>query len=118
MSAVRRPSGSYGDAPEAEGVKAYKAAVPNSEGRILQETEVECLLRPTALSEASRRKSATSEEELDHSRPREKPAHEEIKLRAYHIFLDRGGIHGHDLEDWVRAQRELDGGTAARRREG
>ena len=70
MSAVHRQSGSYGEAPQAEGVKAYKAAVPNSEGRILQETEVECLLRLTALSEALRRKSATNEEELDHSGPK------------------------------------------------
>jgi hypothetical protein len=26
-------------------------------------------------------------------------AHKEIELRAYHIFLDRGGAHGHDVED-------------------
>jgi hypothetical protein len=77
-----------------------KTAAPNSEGAVLNETEVEFLLRLTALAEASRRKS---------------PTREEIELRAYHIFLDRGGAHGHDVEDWMRAQRELLDKNAARK---
>jgi hypothetical protein len=32
---------------------------------------------------------------------------EEIRLRAYQIFLNRGGEHGHDLEDWLHAEREI-----------
>ena len=35
------------------------------------------------------------------------PTHEEIALRAYEIYLERGGAPGHELEDWVRAEREL-----------
>ena len=35
------------------------------------------------------------------------PTHDEIQLRAYWIHLDRGGEHGHDLEDWIQAEREL-----------
>ena len=35
------------------------------------------------------------------------PTHEEIELRAYHIYLDRGGEHGRDVEDWLKAEREL-----------
>ena len=31
----------------------------------------------------------------------------EIADRAYHLFLQRGGEHGHDWEDWLRAEREL-----------
>lgn len=32
---------------------------------------------------------------------------EEIALRAYHIYLERGGAPGNALEDWTRAEREL-----------
>ncbi len=30
-----------------------------------------------------------------------------IAERAYQLFLARGGEHGHDFEDWLRAEREL-----------
>ncbi len=30
-----------------------------------------------------------------------------ISDRAYYKFLERGGEHGHDLEDWLAAEREL-----------
>jgi Protein of unknown function (DUF2934) len=35
------------------------------------------------------------------------PSHEEIAERAYQIFLERGAEHGHDVEDWFRAEQEL-----------
>ena len=31
----------------------------------------------------------------------------EIAARAYEIFLNRGASHGHDLDDWLQAEREL-----------
>jgi hypothetical protein len=33
--------------------------------------------------------------------------HEEIAMRAYQIYLERGGAPGNELEDWTRAEREL-----------
>lgn len=35
------------------------------------------------------------------------PSQEEITLRAYHIFLERGSTPGDPFEDWIRAEREL-----------
>jgi hypothetical protein len=35
------------------------------------------------------------------------PGPEEIALRAYHIYLERGGAPGDALDDWTRAEREL-----------
>jgi len=35
------------------------------------------------------------------------PTREEIELRAYEIYIERGGAHGQDVEDWVQAEREL-----------
>jgi hypothetical protein len=35
------------------------------------------------------------------------PTQEEIALRAYQIYLERGGAPGNELEDWTRAEQEL-----------
>jgi len=35
------------------------------------------------------------------------PSDEDIRRRAYQMYLDRGADHGSDLEDWVRAEQEL-----------
>jgi DUF2934 family protein len=35
------------------------------------------------------------------------PTRDDIALRAYHIYLERGGAPGNELEDWTRAEREL-----------
>jgi hypothetical protein len=40
-------------------------------------------------------------------RARSRPMHEKIRFRAYQIYLDRGGEHGRDVEDWLKAEREL-----------
>jgi hypothetical protein len=38
---------------------------------------------------------------------RAQPTRDEIARRSYELFLAGGGIHGHDLEHWVQAEREL-----------
>jgi peptide deformylase len=35
------------------------------------------------------------------------PRPEEIQLRAYEIHLERGGVHGRDMHDWLQAEIEL-----------
>ena len=35
------------------------------------------------------------------------PTEDEIRLRAYHRFLERGGGHGQAFDDWLAAEREL-----------
>jgi hypothetical protein len=35
------------------------------------------------------------------------PTREEIELRAYQIYVERGGAQGNDLEDWLQAEFEL-----------
>jgi DUF2934 family protein len=32
---------------------------------------------------------------------------EKIRSRAYLIFEERGGEHGHDLDDWLQAEAEI-----------
>ena len=36
-----------------------------------------------------------------------KPTFEEIAEAAYQRYLSRGGQHGHDLDDWIHAERSL-----------
>lgn len=31
----------------------------------------------------------------------------DIESRAYELFLRRGGRHGHDMDDWLEAERQL-----------
>jgi len=35
------------------------------------------------------------------------PSLAEIRRRAFEIHIERGGIHGCDLDDWLQVQREL-----------
>jgi len=32
---------------------------------------------------------------------------DEIRRRAHELYEQRGGEHGHDLEDWLRAEEEI-----------
>ena len=40
------------------------------------------------------------------------PSDEDIRARAYQRYLERGGSHGTDFEDWLAAERELKGSKA------
>ena len=35
------------------------------------------------------------------------PPEEEIRMRAYRRYLERGGGDGEDFDDWLAAEREL-----------
>ncbi len=39
---------------------------------------------------------------------------EGIRRRAYEIYLERGGQPGRDLDDWLQAEGELQGGALSR----
>jgi hypothetical protein len=30
-----------------------------------------------------------------------------IEQQAYNLFVKRGGEHGHELEDWIQAEKEI-----------
>jgi hypothetical protein len=36
------------------------------------------------------------------------PNHDEISRRAYEIYLERGGLPGRELEDWLQAVSEFE----------
>jgi len=35
------------------------------------------------------------------------PTEDDIRIRAYHRYLERGGEHGADFDDWVEAEKDL-----------
>ena len=35
------------------------------------------------------------------------PVSADIELRAYELYLGRGASHGHDLDDWLQAERQV-----------
>lgn len=37
------------------------------------------------------------------------PDQDEVEQRAYELYQARGGQPGHDLEDWLQAEREVNG---------
>jgi hypothetical protein len=39
--------------------------------------------------------------------PGAEPTHDEIALRAWSIYLQRGGSHGQAMSDWLQAKAEL-----------
>ena len=43
---------------------------------------------------------------------RHKASDQDIAKKAYEKFESRGRRHGNDREDWIAAERELNGGTA------
>ena len=43
----------------------------------------------------------------ERERLRRSTREEEIRNRAYEIYLQRGGQPGYELEDWLQAEREL-----------
>jgi hypothetical protein len=43
---------------------------------------------------------------------------EEIRLRAYEIYLERGEQPGRELDDWLQAERELESEPLSRAQAG
>ena len=44
------------------------------------------------------------------------PTPDEIALRAYHIYLERGCTPGDPMQDWLQAERELSPAASKPRR--
>lgn len=41
------------------------------------------------------------------ARSTQRPTHQQIAERAYFLYVERGGKHGHHEQDWLIAEREL-----------
>jgi hypothetical protein len=55
-------------------------------------------------------RTANLEAEVTSAEIRDSAPEEKIRHRAYEIYLERGEQPGCDLDDWLRAERELQHG--------
>ena len=46
-------------------------------------------------------------DESNRSRFRNRPSEDEIARRAYELYEQRGKERGHDVDDWLQAERDL-----------
>jgi hypothetical protein len=51
-------------------------------------------------------REASVQRQADESSERSTPSEEEIRRRAYEIYLERGDFPGDEIDDWLRAERE------------
>ena len=51
--------------------------------------------------------ASLTQPDAEHARANHTPSHEEIRRRAYEIYLEHDGLPGDELDDWLRAEREL-----------
>lgn len=70
------------------------------------EAAFEQLLR-LAASYPSQQSAATVATQSGRRAVRKNPIAEDIEVRAYHIYLQRGAAHGSDLDDWLQAERQV-----------
>jgi hypothetical protein len=59
------------------------------------------------VARASKSKSASKNEVTRVPQQLSQLTHDSIAVRAYELFCTRGYEHGHDVEDWLAAEREL-----------
>jgi DUF2934 family protein len=83
-------------APPPATASAEPAASPVQATRMHATADTPIVLDPDPSHETTRSESMGSE-----------PSEHDIRMRAYHRYLERGGGHGMEFQDWVDAEREL-----------
>jgi len=62
---------------------------------------------PNAIDQAPDTGGATEGPMIGSASMASEPREEEIRMRAYRRYLERGGGDGQDFDDWVAAEEEL-----------
>jgi hypothetical protein len=60
-----------------------------------------------AMSRTSRKSNVLEMPQTDVSHSASEVTPDAIARRAYEIYMNRGGAEGHDIDDWLQAEREL-----------
>jgi hypothetical protein len=55
----------------------------------------------------SKPKTVSQSDIAEQERSKSTPTPKQIRERAFEIHIERGGIHGCDLDDWLEAEREF-----------
>jgi hypothetical protein len=84
--------------------EAQATAAPPQEAKGIAEIDDTFAARRTA---NDTRPDEASQSEKRSTSMASSPSEEDIRMRAYQRYLERGGGHGMDFEDWLEAEREL-----------
>ncbi len=72
--------------------------------------------QPTKRTTASRSRKQSAAEEpasVSDAMPNTEPGQgDSVADLAHRLFMERGGAHGHDLDDWLEAERRIRNGHA------
>jgi DUF2934 family protein len=63
--------------------------------------------RPRAKRPAQAPESNGSNGGLNVAHQEPAPNEDDVRVRAYHRYLERGAGHGSDFDDWVEAEKDL-----------
>jgi hypothetical protein len=114
------------DAPSPEKSKKRRSTTPKTRKSVAV-TSDGAAAAPAPVKKTSRKKSTTSQPVAPEMHASEVAAsnvstmptpsagntHERIRARAYEIYVERGGQHGFDQADWLRAEVEVLGKQTA-----
>jgi hypothetical protein len=59
-------------------------------------------------NETMEARASATQPDTENTSAGQAPSHEQIRLRAYEIYLERGGFPGNELDDWLQAEHELE----------
>lgn len=91
---------------------AKRFTAPRSEAREFATTNPPPVARDATSSTAIDVNREPSDEPPDDREDRSRPNEGDIRRRAYQLYLERGGAHGSDFDDWLEAERELRDGRS------
>jgi len=89
-----------------DGIMEFGGSNSNSSSSLTNGAAFEQLLR-LAASYSSQQSRASLAADDARAEARKNPIAADIELRAYQLFLQRGAAHGHDVEDWLTAERQV-----------
>jgi hypothetical protein len=85
-------------------ITAYEATVGSPNDRNTEGTKMSS---SKAVRERIPGREVESQAKVRAVSPVRHPDDEEVRRRAFEIHVQRGGIRGYDLDDWLEAEKEL-----------
>ena len=89
-----------------DGIMEFGGSNFDSSCSLTNEAAFEQLLRLAAAYSSQQSLSSLTAGD-PRAKARKNPIAADIELRAYQMFLQRGAAHGHDVEDWLTAERQV-----------
>jgi hypothetical protein len=90
-----------------------EGAASNNSNPIIRKKEISMSSKPEKKGNAEPRAISAQAAETGEASAENAERDEDIRRRAFEIYLERGEQPGRELDDWLQAERELEGGVLA-----